>query len=84
MSSRASNFVAKIWTTWVKQLHVVGERITMNTHGGIKTKPRINPWLVAGLTVILGLAVSVFTVRNVHREKEHMVQNFLELADALI
>jgi len=34
----------------------------MNTHGGIKTKPRINPWLVAGLTVILGLAVSVFTV----------------------
>lgn len=56
----------------------------MNIYGGRKTKPRINPWLVAWLTVILGLAVSVFAVRNVHREKEHMVQNFLEHADALI
>jgi two-component system sensor histidine kinase HydH len=39
--------------------------------------------LVAGLTVILGLAVSVFAVRNVQRERQHMVRSYLEHAEAL-
>ncbi|MBU4594733.1 MAG: histidine kinase [Desulfomicrobium sp.] len=55
----------------------------MNMHADKTKRTRINPWLVAGLTVILGLAVSVFAVRNVQREKEHMVQNYLEHAEAL-
>lgn len=55
----------------------------MNMHAGKVKRARVNPWLVAGLTVILGLAVSVFAVRNVQREREHMVQNYLEHAEAL-
>jgi two-component system sensor histidine kinase HydH len=55
----------------------------MNMQADSPKSARANPWLVAGMTVILGLAVSVFAVRNVQREKEHMVQNYLEHAEAL-
>lgn len=54
----------------------------MNMYADSPKRAWANPWLVAGLTVILGLAVSVFAVRNVQREKEHMVQNYLEHAEA--
>lgn len=47
-------------------------------------KQRMNLWLVAGLTIILALAVSVFAVRNVQREKKHMLQNYLEHAESLV
>ena len=55
----------------------------MNMHADKVIRTGINPWLVAGLTVILGLAVSVFAVRNVQRERGHMIQNYLEHAEAL-
>ena len=55
----------------------------MNMYAGSTKRTRVNPWLVAGLTLILGLAVSVFAVRNVQREKEHMVRSYLEHAEAL-
>ena len=55
--------------------------MNMDADGAKRTQ--MNPWLVAGMTVILGLAVSVFAVRNVQREREHMVQNYLEHAEAL-
>lgn len=55
----------------------------MNMYADSTMRPRVNPWLVAGLTVILGLAVSVFAVRNVQRERQHMVRSYLEHAEAL-
>ena len=55
----------------------------MNMYAGSTKRTRVNPWLVTGLTLILGLAVSVFAVRNVQREKEHMVRSYLEHAEAL-
>jgi hypothetical protein len=54
----------------------------MNMNADSTKRTRVNPWLVAGLTVILGLAVSFFAVRNVQRE-EHMVRSYLEHAEAL-
>ncbi len=44
---------------------------------------RSAPWLMAGLVVILGLAVAVFAARNLQRTRAHMIANYLDHADAL-
>jgi two-component system sensor histidine kinase HydH len=46
-------------------------------------KVESSPWLMAGLALILGLAVLVFAVRNVQRTKAHMIRSYLEHAEAL-
>ncbi len=46
-------------------------------------KSGLNPWLIGGLALILGLAVLVFAIRNVQRTKAHMVRNYLDHAEAL-
>jgi len=55
----------------------------MNMYAESTKRARANPWLVAGMTVILGLTVSFFAVRNVQRERAHMVRGYLEHAEAL-
>ena len=55
----------------------------MNTFSGSTKRTRTAPWLMAGLVLILGLAVGVFAVRNVQRTKSHMLANYLDHADAL-
>ena len=53
----------------------------MKTWGG--KKAGLNPWLLAGLALILGLAVLVFATRNIQRTRAHLIQNYLEHAEAL-
>ena len=53
----------------------------MKTWGG--KKAGLNPWLLAGLALILGLAVLVFAARNIQRTRAHLIQNYLEHAEAL-
>jgi len=55
----------------------------MNTFSGTTERTRTAPWLMAGLVLILGLAVGVFAVRNVQRTKSYMLANYLDHADAL-
>lgn len=55
----------------------------MDTHKRNIASLRITPWLVAGLTIILGLAVSVFAFHNIQRTRDHMIRNYLEHAEAL-
>lgn len=44
----------------------------------------LNPWLVGGVALILGLAVLVFAIRNVQRTKAHMLRSSLAHAEALV
>lgn len=42
------------------------------------------PWLFAGVSAVLGLAVLFLAVRNAERERQHVTMNVLDRADALI
>lgn len=44
----------------------------------------MSPWLLVGVSVILGLAIMTLAVRNTERERRHTIQNLLGRADALI
>ena len=44
----------------------------------------LSPWLVIGISIILGLTVIYLAVRGAEREKEHMSQTLLGRAGALI
>lgn len=55
----------------------------MNMFSGFSKQKRTAPWLMAGLVVILGLAVAVFAARNLQRTRAHMIANYLDHADAL-
>lgn len=58
------------------------------TFTGPKHRPRrlfgLSPWLVIGVSVILGLAIIYLAVRGAEREKDHMSQTLLGRAGALI
>lgn len=43
-----------------------------------------SPWLVVGMALILGIAITVLAIRNTQREKGYMTQNLLDRAEALI
>ncbi|MDR0577337.1 MAG: PAS domain S-box protein [Candidatus Accumulibacter sp.] len=43
-----------------------------------------SPRLVVGFSAILALAIALFAWRNTEREREHITQNFLDRADALV
>ncbi len=55
---------------------------------GLPHRPRrlfgLSPWLVIGVSVILGLAIIYLAVRGAEREREHMSQTLLGRAGALI
>jgi two-component system sensor histidine kinase HydH len=55
----------------------------MNTFSGFAKRKRTAPWLMAGFVVILGLAVVLFSARNLQRTRAHMMANLLDHADAL-
>jgi two-component system sensor histidine kinase HydH len=55
----------------------------MNKFSDFSKRKRTAPWLIAGLVVILGLAVAVFAARNLQRTRAHMILNYLDHADAL-
>ena len=44
----------------------------------------LSPWLLIGLAVILGLAITVLSVKNTQREKGYRTQNMMNQAEALI
>lgn len=44
----------------------------------------LSPWLLIGVSLILGLAIVVLAIRNSGREKMHITQNLLDRADSLI
>ncbi len=58
------------------------------------TKPRsagrskslfgFSPWLIIGLSVILGAAIAILSARNSQREEEYITKNLLDRAEALI
>ncbi len=43
-----------------------------------------SPWLIVGLSAVLALAIMLLAWRNTEREREHITQNFLDRAGALI
>lgn len=43
-----------------------------------------SPWLLAGVSAVLGLAVILLALRSNEREREHVLRNFFDRADALI
>lgn len=43
-----------------------------------------SPWVMLGIAVILGLAITVLTMRNAEREKRNMVDGFVARGEALI
>ena len=55
----------------------------MNTFSGFAKRKRTAPWLMAGFVVILGLAVVLFSARNLQRTRAHMMANLLDHADAI-
>ncbi|TKI06606.1 ATP-binding protein [Martelella alba] len=44
----------------------------------------LSPWLLLGLSVILGLAIAILALRNTEREKHYLTENLLNRAEALI
>ena len=44
----------------------------------------VSPWLLISLFTVLVCAIVWLAVRNIEREREHITQNFLDRADALI
>jgi len=44
----------------------------------------ISPWLLVGVSLVLGLAMFILAVRNSERERGHITQNYLDRAEALI
>ncbi|MDR1660441.1 MAG: hypothetical protein LBR94_08930, partial [Desulfovibrio sp.] len=44
----------------------------------------LSPWLLIGVSGILGLAIAIQAVRNSGRAEQHITQNLLDRADALI
>lgn len=60
----------------------------MKTIKTMRASPRLlfgfSPWVMVGIAVILGLAISVLTVRNAGREKRNMVEGFVARGEALI
>ncbi|MDR2892695.1 MAG: hypothetical protein LBV80_06390 [Deltaproteobacteria bacterium] len=42
------------------------------------------PWLMLGSCAVLALAVLVLAIHNTERERRHVIQNYLDRADALI
>jgi len=44
----------------------------------------LSPWLLVGLSLILGLAIAVLAITNTSREKHYMTQSLLNRADAVI
>ncbi|MDR2489573.1 MAG: histidine kinase [Desulfovibrio sp.] len=42
------------------------------------------PWLLLAVTAILGVTITVLSVKNTQREKKHMTQNMINRAEALI
>ena len=55
----------------------------MKTFSGFTKRNRTAPWLMAGFVVILGLAVVIFSARNLQRTRAHMMANLMDHADAL-
>ena len=43
-----------------------------------------SPWVMVGIAVILGLAITVLTMRNAEREKRNMIDGFVARGEALI
>lgn len=60
----------------------------MQTIGKIKRSKIMffgfSPWLVIGVTIVLGLVILVLAARNTEREKQFVSQSLLERANALI
>ncbi len=56
----------------------------MNMRHYFSSSERQGPWFVAGLVITLMVAVAFFAVRNVQRERGHMIRSYLEHADAMI
>lgn len=60
----------------------------MKTIKTMRANPRLlfgfSPWVMVGIAVILGLAISVLTVRNAEREKRNMIEGFVARGEALI
>ncbi len=44
----------------------------------------LSPWMVVGMAIILGLAISALAVRSNQRGKTYMIQNLIDRAEALI
>lgn len=44
----------------------------------------LSPWLIVGVSVILGLAVLILALRDTEREKRRMEENLVDRANALI
>ncbi|MDD4701317.1 MAG: ATP-binding protein [Desulfovibrio sp.] len=44
----------------------------------------LSPWMVVGMAIILGLAISALAVRSNQRGKTYMIQNLMDRAEALI
>lgn len=44
----------------------------------------LSPWLLIGVSFVLGLAVLVLAIRNSERERTHTIQSYFERAEALI
>ncbi|WP_022660092.1 ATP-binding protein [Desulfovibrio desulfuricans] len=45
---------------------------------------RYSPWLIIGMTAILGLAIFILAFQNAQREKAYMSQNLMDRANSLI
>lgn len=44
----------------------------------------LSPWLLIGVTLILGMAIAFLSVKNTQREKGYRIQNMMDQAEALI
>ncbi|MDR1611571.1 MAG: PAS domain-containing protein [Planctomycetota bacterium] len=44
----------------------------------------LSPWLIVGVSVVLGLAIAYLATRDAAREKEHMANNLIGRANAII
>lgn len=44
----------------------------------------LSPWMVVGMAIILGLAITALAVRSNQRGKTYMIQNLIDRAEALI
>ena len=44
----------------------------------------ISPWLLIGVSIVLGLAVVILAIRGSERERVHTIQNYFDRAEALI